>query len=82
MYPKDCTFLSNIAAVQLSGLKDYDACIATCEKALATAAKGNAQDFKVMARLYGRMGNAWRLKGDENLGKAIESFDKAVGVFV
>lgn len=60
--PTDITFYSNLAAVYFE-LKDYDKCVAECEKGIEIG-RENRADFKLIAKAFARIGNAKRRQGD------------------
>jgi len=72
--PTDMVFHLNIAAVQLQQ-KEYDASIATCEKA-AEVGMENRVDFKVLAKAYARAGKAYHQKGE--LDNSVRYYEKAL----
>lgn len=69
--PTDMTFLSNKAAVYFEqGL--YDECIKECQKAIDVG-RENRADFKLIAKAYARMGNAYyKLEDWTNTRQAYE----------
>ncbi|RWS09046.1 stress-induced-phosphoprotein 1-like protein [Dinothrombium tinctorium] len=58
----DMTFLTNKAAVYFE-LKDYENCVKTCEKAIEVG-RENRADFKIIAKAYARMANAYQKLND------------------
>lgn len=74
LYPKDITFLTNLAAVYFES-SDYDKCIETCEKAVEEGRSLRA-DFKLIAKALGRIGSAYSQKGD--LASALKYFQKSL----
>lgn len=74
LYPKDITFLTNLAAAYFEQ-GDYDKCIETCEKAIEEGRSLRA-DFKLIAKALGRIGSAYSKKGD--LETAIKYFQKSL----
>lgn len=74
--PDNMSFLTNRAAAHLE-FGDIDAAIEDCKKAISENSQRNLRtDFKIIARAYGRMGNAYLKKDDyEN---AIKSFEKSL----
>ncbi|KAI0676757.1 putative stress-induced protein STI1 [Trametes maxima] len=74
IYPKDITYLTNLAAAYFEK-GDYDKCIETCEKAVDEGREIHA-DFKLIAKAYGRIGSAHQRKGD--LPTAIKFFNKSL----
>ncbi|KAI0637715.1 putative stress-induced protein STI1 [Trametes polyzona] len=74
VYPKDITFLTNLAAAYFEK-GDFDKCIETCEKAVEQGREIHA-DFKLIAKAYGRIGSAYQRKGD--LPTAIKFFNKSL----
>ncbi|KIY71773.1 chaperone [Cylindrobasidium torrendii FP15055 ss-10] len=73
-WPKDITFLTNLAAVQFEQ-GDYDTAIATCEKAVEEGREMRA-DYKLVAKAYGRIGTSYSRKGD--LESAIKFYQKSL----
>lgn len=65
--PTDITFYSNLAAVYFE-LKDYDKCVAECERGVEIG-RENRADFKLIAKAFARIGNAKRRQGDWNGAK-------------
>ncbi|KAI0662937.1 activator of Hsp70 and Hsp90 chaperone [Cubamyces menziesii] len=74
IYPKDITFLTNLAAAYFEK-GEFDKCIETCEKAVEEGREIHA-DFKMIAKAYGRIGSAYQRKGD--LATAIKYFNKSL----
>lgn len=74
LYPKDITFLTNLAAVYFEQ-GDYDKCIETCEKAVEEGRSLRA-DYKLLAKALGRIGSAYSQKGD--LLSAVKYFQKSL----
>lgn len=71
---KDITYLNNrLAAEYEKG--DYDAAIATCEKAVDEGREMRA-DYKLIAKAFARLGNTYLKKDDLEL--AIKAFDKSL----
>jgi stress-induced-phosphoprotein 1 len=70
LQPNDVVYRSNLAAVQFEQ-KEYDTCIETCKEALKIGAE-HRSSFKLLAKLYGRIGNAYMRKDD--LAEAIVNF--------
>ncbi|KYB24621.1 stress-induced-phosphoprotein 1 [Tribolium castaneum] len=63
--PTDITFYNNLAAVFFEQ-KDYDRCIKECERAIDIG-RENRADFKLIAKSFLRIGNAYkRLKDYQN----------------
>lgn len=56
--PADITYLNNIAAVYFEQ-KDYQKCIEQCEKAIEVG-RENRADFKLIAKAFARIGNAYK----------------------
>lgn len=70
------SLLTNRAAAKLEH-GDMDGCIEDCTKAINENQERNLRtDFKIIARAYGRMGNAYMKK--EEYAKAIASFEKSL----
>ncbi|OJT13177.1 Heat shock protein sti1 -like protein [Trametes pubescens] len=74
VYPKDITFLTNLAAAYFEK-GDFDKCIETCEKAVEEGREIHA-DYKLIAKAYGRIGSAHQRKGD--LATAVKFFQKSL----
>ncbi|KAK0467907.1 activator of Hsp70 and Hsp90 chaperone [Desarmillaria tabescens] len=74
LWPKDITFLTNLAAVYFEQ-GDYDKAIETCEKAVEEGRSLRA-DYKLIAKAYGRTGTAYSKKGD--LPSAIKFYEKSL----
>ncbi|KAI0643694.1 putative stress-induced protein STI1 [Trametes meyenii] len=74
IYPKEITYLTNLAAAYFEK-GEYDKCIETCEKAVDEGREIHA-DFKLIAKAYGRIGSAHQRKGD--LPTAIKFFNKSL----
>jgi len=72
--PTNISHLTNISAVYFE-MGDYDKCIQTCEKAVETGREVRA-DYQLIARAFGRMGNAYHKKDD--LDNAIIYFNKSL----
>ncbi|KAJ1919722.1 Hsp90 cochaperone [Tieghemiomyces parasiticus] len=68
------TILTNKAAVQFEQ-GEYDACIATCEEAVAVG-RDHRTDYKVIAKAFARIGNAYSKK--EDLPNAIRYYQKSL----
>lgn len=64
--PNDITFYTNKAAVYFE-MNDYEKCISECEKAIEVG-RENQADFKLVAKAYARMANAY---------VKLENYDKA-----
>ncbi|KAF9246884.1 chaperone [Melanogaster broomeanus] len=62
LWPKDVTFLTNLAAAYFEQ-GEYDKCIATCETAVEEG-RGLRADYKLLAKALGRIGSAYTQKGD------------------
>lgn len=74
LWPKDITFLSNLGASYLEA-KEYDQCIATCELAVEEG-RGLRTDYKMIAKIFGRIGTAYTAKND--LVSAKKYFQKSL----
>lgn len=74
VYPKDITFLTNLAAAYFEK-GDFDETIKTCEKAIDEGREIRA-DFKLIAKAYGRIGTAYQRKGD--ISAAVKFFQKSL----
>lgn len=72
--PTDITFRNNNAAVYFEQ-KEYEKCIAECEKAIEVG-RENRADFKLIAKSFARIGNAYRRMGDLKSAKA--AFEKSM----
>ncbi len=74
--PDTVSFLTNRAAARLES-GDAEGCIADCETAVKTNTERSLRtDFKIIARAYGRMGNAY-IKLDK-YADAIDAFQKSL----
>ncbi|KAJ7229034.1 activator of Hsp70 and Hsp90 chaperone [Mycena pura] len=62
LWPKDITFLTNLAAVYFEQ-GEYDKAIETCEKAVEEG-RSLRVDYKLVAKAYGRIGSAFQKKAD------------------
>ncbi|XP_054264701.1 stress-induced-phosphoprotein 1 isoform X2 [Macrosteles quadrilineatus] len=56
--PTDITYLNNIAAVYFEQ-KEYEKCIAQCEKAVEVG-RENRADYKLISKAFSRVGNCYR----------------------
>ncbi|CAK1600586.1 unnamed protein product [Parnassius mnemosyne] len=65
--PTDITFYTNIAAVYFEQ-KDYEKCIKECEKAIDIG-RENRADFKLIAKAFTRIGNAYKKMEQWKLAK-------------
>ncbi|KAG2151832.1 chaperone [Suillus cothurnatus] len=74
LWPKDITFLGNLGAAYLEA-KEYDQCIATCELAVEEG-RGLRADYKIVAKIFGRIGTAYTAKND--LVSAKKYFQKSL----
>ncbi|KAG1780400.1 chaperone [Suillus placidus] len=74
LWPKDITFLGNLGAAYLEA-KEYDQCIATCELAVEEG-RGLRADYKIIAKIFGRIGTAYTAKND--LASAKKYFQKSL----
>lgn len=72
--PAEISFLTNLAAVYFEQ-KKYAECVSTCEKAVDVG-RENRADFKLIAKAYARMGNAY--KKNEDYDKAKWAYEKAL----
>jgi len=72
--PSNCTFYSNVAAVHFE-MADYEKCRELCKKAIDIGHE-NYADYKVIAKILSRIGNAY-FKEDK-LDLAIEYFNKSL----
>lgn len=74
--PDNMSFLTNRAAAKLEG-GDVDGCVADCKQAISDNAERQLRtDFKIIARAYSRMGNAYLR--NEDYDNAIAAFQKSV----
>ncbi|RXW15996.1 hypothetical protein EST38_g9864 [Candolleomyces aberdarensis] len=73
-WPKDITYLTNLAAAHFEK-GDYDKAIETCDKAVEEG-RGMRADYKLVAKAYGRAGTAYQRKGD--LENAVKFFNKSL----
>lgn len=74
--PDNMSFFTNRAAAKLES-GDVDGCIEDCQKAIDENAERHLRtDFKIIARAYGRMGNAHLKK--EDYDSAIAAFEKSL----
>lgn len=62
LWPKDITFLGNLGAAYLEA-KEHDKCIETCEMAVEEG-RGLRADYKIIAKIFGRIGTAYTAKND------------------
>lgn len=77
--PDNMSYLTNRAAAKLES-GDVDGCIDDCKKAIEENTNRHLRtDFKIIARAYGRMGNAYLRKDDYD--NAISSFEKSLVEF-
>ncbi|KAF4520599.1 hypothetical protein B566_EDAN006010 [Ephemera danica] len=60
--PTEMTYLNNIAAVFFEQ-KEYEKCIDQCKKAVDLG-RENRADFKIIAKAFARIGNAYKKLGD------------------
>ncbi|KAG2119138.1 chaperone [Suillus discolor] len=74
LWPKDITFLGNLGAAYLEA-KEYDQCITTCELAVEEG-RGLRADYKIIAKIFGRIGTAYTAKSD--LVSAKKYFQKSL----
>lgn len=70
----DITFYNNVAAVYFEQ-KEYEKCVAECEKAIEIG-RENRADFKLIAKSFARIGNAQRKL--ENWQAAKIAFEKSM----
>ncbi|CAN8073741.1 unnamed protein product [Agarophyton chilense] len=74
--PDNMAFYTNRAAARLES-GDVDGAIEDCKAAIKENSERHLRtDFKIIARAYGRMGNAYLKK--EDYGQAIEAFEKSL----
>lgn len=74
--PDNMALYTNRAAAHLEA-GQVDECIADCQKAIQeNSARNLRTDFKIIARAYGRMGNAYMKI--EDYDKAIEAYEKSL----
>ncbi|CED85558.1 Molecular co-chaperone STI1 [Phaffia rhodozyma] len=74
VWPKDISFLTNLAAVYFEQ-GNYDLAIETCQKAVEEGRDIRA-DYKMMAKAYGRIGTSYQKK--EDLENAIKFYNKSL----
>ncbi|XP_064602093.1 stress-induced-phosphoprotein 1-like [Liolophura sinensis] len=72
--PTNITFLTNKAAVYFEK-GDFDQCIEVCQKAVDVG-RENRADYKLIAKAYARIGNAYLKK--EDLESALNFYNKSV----
>lgn len=60
--PTDITYYNNVAAVYFEQ-KEYEKCIEECKKGIEIG-RENRADFKLIAKSFSRIGNAYRKMGD------------------
>jgi stress-induced-phosphoprotein 1 len=74
--PWNLSYLTNRAAAYLE-MGELDSCIEDCQKAVDWNKEYNLRtDYKIIARAYARMGNAYAKKQDYD--KAIECYEKSL----
>lgn len=73
-WPKDITYLTNLAAAYFEQ-GDYDDCIKACEKAVDEGREIRA-DYKLVAKAFGRIGTAYSRKGD--MDNAVKFYQKSL----
>ncbi|XP_067010003.1 stress-induced-phosphoprotein 1 isoform X2 [Anabrus simplex] len=73
----DITFLNNIAAVYFEQ-KEYAKCIEQCQKAIEVG-RENRADFKLIAKAFTRIGNAYLKLGD--LQNAKTAYEKSMSEY-
>jgi stress-induced-phosphoprotein 1 len=73
-YPKDVTFLTNLAAVYFEQA-EWKKCIEICEKAVDEGRSLRA-DYKVIAKAIARIGSAYEKEG--NLEQAVKYYGKSL----
>ncbi|GJQ15201.1 hypothetical protein GpartN1_g6992.t1 [Galdieria partita] len=74
--PWNISLLTNRAAAYLE-MGDYESCMEDCQKAIDWNKEYNLRtDYKIIARAYARMGNAYAKKQDYD--KAIECYEKSL----
>ncbi|KAL4710670.1 hypothetical protein ACJJTC_003306 [Scirpophaga incertulas] len=75
--PTDITFYTNMAAVYFEQ-KEYEKCIKECEKAIEIG-RENRADFKLIAKAFTRIGNAYRKMEQWKLAKTY--FEKSMSEY-
>lgn len=75
--PTDMTYLTNLAAVYFEQ-KEFTQCVDTCLKAVDVG-RENRADFKLIARAYTRIGNAYKKLKDYKSAKHF--FEKSLSEF-
>jgi len=74
--PDEMSFLTNRSAVKFE-INDLDGAIADCEEVIKqNKERGLHTDFKIIARAYARIGNAFAKKAE--LSNAIEAYEKSL----
>ena len=71
---QDITYLTNLGAAKFEK-GDYQGAVEACEKAIEEGRK-TFQDFKIMAKAYGRIGSAYEKMGD--LPMAIKNYQNSM----
>ncbi|XP_073949903.1 stress-induced phosphoprotein 1 [Choristoneura fumiferana] len=72
--PSDITFYTNMAAVYFEQ-KEYEKCVKECEKAIEIG-RENRADFKLIAKAFTRLGNAYKKMEQWKLAKTY--FEKSM----
>jgi len=75
--PSDMTYLTNLAAVYFEQ-KEFTKCIELCTKAIEVG-RENRADFKLIAKAYTRIGNAYKKLKDFNNAKL--NYEKSLSEF-
>ncbi|KAI0313442.1 chaperone [Amylostereum chailletii] len=76
VWPKDITFLTNLAAVYFEQ-GEYQKAIETCEKAVEQGRELRA-DYKLVAKAYGRIGTSYTRLTPPDYATAIKFFQKSL----
>lgn len=72
--PDEMSYYNNLAAVKFEQ-KEYDSCIEKCKKAIEIGRAARA-DYKVVAKSYARIGNAYKALG--KLDDAIRAYEDSL----
>ncbi len=72
--PDEITYYNNLAAVKFEQ-KDYEGCIATCKEGITRGREVRA-DFKLVAKAFARIGNAYKKQG--MLAEAIRAYEDSL----
>ena len=72
--PDEITYFNNLAAVKFEQ-KDYDGCVAKCKEGIE-AGRAVRADFKLVAKAFARIGNAYKAQG--KLAEAIRAYEDSL----